>query len=121
MSSDIIAGKIVPSPEFSDWVRSVLKEMEQIGEHSGRSGGVLVDAAIPYRMGLTPKAAALAMLNIDQRMRKRLDAVVTQEEDNMKKRRQGLGRWLRRYMERKITGVQIRESINLSYIPDVRG
>jgi hypothetical protein len=56
--------------EFSDWVKQVVAKMEQLGAtYPGKVDPALVDAMVPYRMGLTPLSAARAFLGMDKRMR----------------------------------------------------
>lgn len=59
------------TPTFSEWQAELMTHMRRIGEHKG-SGNEMIDAAIPYELGMAPEEAALAMLCHDVKAHSRL-------------------------------------------------
>jgi hypothetical protein len=63
-----------PGPAgFSDWCVRLTAEMtEMFDSRRPRSPSVFIDAMIPYRLGLSPRQAARALLNLEPRLFDRL-------------------------------------------------
>ena len=53
--------------KFVDWCNQLRVEMHLLSEKVAKKVGMIVDSAVPYRLGWSPKRAARAILGIDYR------------------------------------------------------
>ncbi len=66
-------------PDFGDWCRQLWVEVRARGE-SQFDGSMMIDAAIPYRLGWSPDRAARAILRLTYRDYQRLVRIVREDE-----------------------------------------
>ncbi len=65
---------------FATWQRRLLACVEAEPVSCG-TGGCMVDAAVPFRLGWTPRRAALALLGINHRDAQILRGIMMEKEN----------------------------------------